>query len=87
MAARSVAKVSMLRHAIQGVPLPADFLDRHPEARAVRVARGGGNPSDDTTAPPCDCPTADPALADPVADRDGPAREDDRRLSDQGDHP
>ncbi len=54
MAARSVAKVWVLRHDIQGVPLPDDFLERHPEARAVPVARGGGNPSDDTTAPPCD---------------------------------
>ena len=71
MAARSVAKVWVLRHAIQGVPLPDDFLERHPEARAVPVARGGGNPSDDTTAPPCDCPTARPGHADPVADRDG----------------
>jgi hypothetical protein len=65
MAARSVAKVWVLRHAIQGVPLPADFLERHPEARAAPVARGGGSPSDDTTAPPCDCPTADPATPTP----------------------
>jgi len=64
-AARSVAKVWVLRHAIQGVPLPPDFLERHPEARAVPVARGGGGPSDDTTAPPCDCPGADPASPSP----------------------
>ena len=57
-AARSVAKVWVLRHEIQGVPLPDGFLADHPEARA----RGGnGGPSDDTTAPPCDCPTNDPA--------------------------
>lgn len=31
-AARSVAKVWMLRHEVQGVPLPADFSERHPEA-------------------------------------------------------
>jgi hypothetical protein len=31
-AARSVAKVWMLRHEIQGVPLPAGFRTRHPEA-------------------------------------------------------
>ncbi len=31
-AARSVAKVWMLRHEVQGVPLPAGFSDRHPEA-------------------------------------------------------
>ncbi len=33
-AARSVAKVWVLRHEIQGVPLPAGFLEEHPEARA-----------------------------------------------------
>ena len=31
-AARSVAKVWMLRHEIQGVPLPADFAKTHPES-------------------------------------------------------
>ena len=34
-AARSVAKVWVLRHEIQGVPLPDGFLARHPEARAT----------------------------------------------------
>ncbi|MGZ6753785.1 MAG: C39 family peptidase [Nocardioides sp.] len=38
MAARSVAKVWLLRHEIEGVPLPADFLARHPEARATTSA-------------------------------------------------
>jgi hypothetical protein len=33
-AAGSVAKVVLLRHQILGEPLPAGFLDRHPEARA-----------------------------------------------------
>ena len=32
-AAASVAKVVLLRHDILGMPLPAGFLDRHPEAR------------------------------------------------------
>ncbi|GAB2865937.1 C39 family peptidase [Nocardioides pacificus] len=32
-AARSVAKVVLLRHQVQGTPLPAGFLDRHPEVR------------------------------------------------------
>ena len=32
-AARSVAKVWLLRHQIQGVPLPEGFLARHPEVR------------------------------------------------------
>ena len=35
MAARSIAKVWLLRHEIEGVPLPEGFLDRHPEARAT----------------------------------------------------
>ena len=33
-AARSVAKVWLLRHHLEGTPLPEGFLDRHPEARA-----------------------------------------------------
>jgi len=42
MAARSVGKVWMLRHEIQGVPLPDGFAERHPEVAAVDVeARGG----------------------------------------------
>lgn len=35
MAARSVAKVWLLRHEIEGVPLPDDFLAEHPEARVA----------------------------------------------------
>ncbi|MDN4173393.1 hypothetical protein QWY28_10595 [Nocardioides sp. SOB77] len=35
MAARSVAKVWLLRHEVEGVPLPAGFLEAHPEARAT----------------------------------------------------
>jgi peptidase C39-like protein len=34
-AARSVAKVWLLRHEIEGVDVPASFLERHPEARAA----------------------------------------------------
>ena len=37
-AARSVAKVWVLRHEIQGVPLPPHFLRDHPEARAPLAA-------------------------------------------------
>ena len=40
-AARSVAKVWLLRHQIEGVALPAGFLARHPEAQASR-GRGAG---------------------------------------------
>jgi hypothetical protein len=47
MAARSVAKVWLLRHAIEGVPLPADFLQQHPEARAAAptTQRAAATPS------------------------------------------
>ena len=38
-AARSVAKVWLLRHQVQGVPLPDGFLARHPEVR-TRTASG-----------------------------------------------
>jgi hypothetical protein len=38
-AAKSVAKVWLLRHEIQGVPLPDDFAQRHPEALASTQAR------------------------------------------------
>ena len=41
MAARSVGKVWMLRHEIQGVPLPEGFAARHPEVAAGIDARGG----------------------------------------------
>jgi hypothetical protein len=56
-AARSVAKVWVLRHEVQGVPLPDGFLEDHPEARAGTTPE----PQADFTAPPCDCsPTATP---------------------------
>jgi hypothetical protein len=41
MAARSVGKVWMLRHEIQGVPLPEGFAARHPEVTPRTDARGG----------------------------------------------
>lgn len=37
-AARSVAKVWLLRHEIEGVEIPASFLEQHPEARATTSA-------------------------------------------------
>lgn len=37
-AARSVAKVWLLRHQLEGVALPHDFLTRHPEAEAAPAA-------------------------------------------------
>ncbi|MFT3873214.1 MAG: C39 family peptidase [Nocardioides sp.] len=44
-AARSVAKVWVIRHEIEGIPYPAGFLARHPEAQAL-LANGA---ADDTT--------------------------------------
>jgi hypothetical protein len=46
-AARSVAKVWMLRHDIQGVPLPAGFAKAHPEAGLS--ARSGATSATSTT--------------------------------------
>ncbi len=63
-AARSVAKVWVLRHEIQGVPLPDGFLDDHPEARAIATARRTRKPQADFTAPPCNC--SPPATPTPV---------------------
>lgn len=37
-AAQSVAKVWLLRHELQGVPLPKGFLAQHPEARVTTTA-------------------------------------------------
>ena len=39
-AARSVAKVWLIRHQIQGVPLPHGFFARHPEVRRAAVTTG-----------------------------------------------
>ncbi|MGI8523347.1 MAG: C39 family peptidase [Nocardioides sp.] len=55
-AARSVAKVWLLRHEIQGVPLPQGFWAEHPEARALTsptlAARTGATPSANPTVNP-----------------------------------
>jgi hypothetical protein len=42
-AARSVAKVWLLRHQIEGVPLPDGFLTAHPEARAAAPVAAGAS--------------------------------------------
>jgi hypothetical protein len=39
-AARSVAKVWLIRHQVQGVPLPSGFFARHPEVRPATEASG-----------------------------------------------
>ena len=44
MAARSVGKVWLLRHEIQGVELPADFAARYPELASARGGFGGKYP-------------------------------------------
>ncbi|CAI9411991.1 C39 family peptidase [Nocardioides sp. T2.26MG-1] len=56
MAARSVAKVWLLRHEIEGVPLPVGFLADHPEARAALPAAARTSAS--TTASPTTKPSA-----------------------------
>jgi hypothetical protein len=57
-AARSVAKVWLLRHQVQGVPLPSHFFARHPE---VRVDQPLGSGSRGSTA--LSAPTAAPVAA------------------------
>ncbi len=60
-AARSVAKVWLLRHEVEGVALPAGFLARHPEARAAApapvAAKATSSPS--PTASPTASPTTE----------------------------
>jgi hypothetical protein len=71
-AARSVAKVWLLRHEIQGVPLPADFAQRHPEA----VAGGSAISTRGTTTPtPTPAPTTDPATTTEPATTPAPIAE------------
>ncbi len=55
-AARSVAKVWLIRHQIQGIALPEGFLDRHPEvntkAAPVKSARGAATATTSPSASP-----------------------------------
>jgi Peptidase_C39 like family len=50
-AARSVAKIWLLRHQIQGTPLPPGFIDAHPEIRlrgdGLGARKAGTNPGDE----------------------------------------
>ena len=78
-AARSVAKVWLLRHEILGEPLPADFLDRHPEARPVaRTASRKATPTPSPTVAPNSnvvaSATATPAAPAAKTARDYPRR-------------
>jgi len=56
MAARSIAKVWLLRHEIEGVALPTGFLDRHPEARADTSAEDARPQATPNTAKPTATP-------------------------------
>lgn len=62
-AARSVAKVVLLRHEVLGEPLPEGFLERHPEARALPTTTAGRSTGTDAIVPAAytaDCPTPTP---------------------------
>jgi hypothetical protein len=60
MAARSVAKVWLLRHEIEGVPLPDGFLAAHPEARAAVPTAAKPSASPSATASPSPTASATP---------------------------
>ena len=60
-AARAVAKVWLIRHQIEGVPLPPGFLDRHPEIRTPATETGqvaSANATSASTRGPSGAPTA-----------------------------
>jgi hypothetical protein len=66
LAARSVAKVWLLRHDIEGVALPPGFLAEHPEAVAAPVeappaAKPAAKPSATATPSPTKSPTGSPS--------------------------
>jgi Peptidase_C39 like family len=65
-AARSVAKVWLLRHEIEGLEVPAAFLSLHPEASATTTAARGTTTSTTTA--------AEPASARPKTASDYPQR-------------
>jgi hypothetical protein len=76
MAARSVAKVWLLRHDIEGVPLPAGFLDRHPEARAaLPAARATAKPSPTKSPTRTPSPTASAPASAVKTQADYPGRD------------
>jgi hypothetical protein len=67
-AAASVAKVWLLRHQIQGVPLPDGFLDAHPEVQLAdeREATDGSPRAQVTATPTPNATTTTTASATPV---------------------
>jgi hypothetical protein len=66
MAARSVAKVWLLRHELEGVPLPAGFLGAHPEARAETARSSSLDPTGAATITISPLPSATPTSASPT---------------------
>ncbi|WP_156411562.1 C39 family peptidase [Nocardioides sp. Soil805] len=71
-AAKSVAKVWLLRHEIQGVPLPADFAQRHPEALASTQARDTTTTGTTTTSTTATTAAVAPAAPSPKTAADYP---------------
>ncbi|HVX53025.1 C39 family peptidase [Nocardioides sp.] len=61
-AARAVAKVWLIRHEIQGVPLPADFLAEHPEARTTASSAAGRVDTNAVAAPAAATPSVSPTV-------------------------
>ncbi len=59
-AARSVAKVWLLRHELEGVALPASFLNSHPEARAQAPTGARSSTSPAASPSPTTSPTPTP---------------------------
>lgn len=74
MAARSVAKVWLLRHEIEGVALPDGFLAEHPEARAAAVPVAKPSATASATTKPTASPTPTPSQASVKSMSDYPER-------------
>lgn len=67
-AARSVAKVVLLRHEVLGEPLPEGFLERHPEARALPTTTAARSTAADAIVPAAytaECATPTPGQPAP----------------------
>jgi hypothetical protein len=82
-AARSVAKVWLLRHDIEGVPLPDGFLDRHPEALATTTDSPAARASATASASPTKSPTRTPSTTPSATSTTTPADD----IKTQADYP
>jgi len=71
-AAQAVAKVWLIRNQVEGVPLPAGFVERHPE---IRLAGADGTPAylDGSSASPTAIPTAIPTASPTASPAASPA--------------